>query len=203
MLSYAGLNGERLLSTVSEWTAAQGTVSPPPAPVCTCDEASCAEVFAELRAGRSVCFSDGQSVVGRACSAIEGVGRLIAFYGSTPAYLPVLEVHGWDHLQPQLNALSKKGEFAEMRELITDAGHWALGLPAGEGLMMYAELLHAAARLESIRVQIAAQAGALVRFEPRPPARTGQAAPRPSPATTGLAPQVPAHPSRSSTGHGR
>ena len=54
MLAYAGGNGERLLSVVSEWTPAHGTVSPPPTPVCTCEESSCVSVFAELRAGRSV-----------------------------------------------------------------------------------------------------------------------------------------------------
>jgi signal transduction histidine kinase len=74
MLGYNGPQGERLLSVVSEWTAEHGTVSPPPTPVPTCDEACCASVFAELRAGRSLCFSDGESAVGRACSAIEGVG---------------------------------------------------------------------------------------------------------------------------------
>jgi probable F420-dependent oxidoreductase len=52
--------------------------------------------------------------------AVEAVGRLIAFYGSTPAYLPVLEVEGWAHLQPKLNALSKQGAFDEMRALITE-----------------------------------------------------------------------------------
>jgi probable F420-dependent oxidoreductase len=44
----------------------------------------------------------------------------IAFYGSTPAYRPVLELHGWGDLQPQLNALSKQGRWAEMGKLISD-----------------------------------------------------------------------------------
>ena len=44
----------------------------------------------------------------------------IAFYGSTPAYKPVLAVHGWADLQPELNAMSKKGLWKEMGELITD-----------------------------------------------------------------------------------
>ncbi len=52
-------------------------------------------------------------------AAIDGVAMLIAFYGSTPAYLPVLEVEGWDHLHPPLNSMSKRGAFAEMRALIT------------------------------------------------------------------------------------
>lgn len=53
-------------------------------------------------------------------AAVNGVASLIAFYGSTPAYLPVLEVEGWAQIQPELNALSKQGRFAEMRALITD-----------------------------------------------------------------------------------
>lgn len=53
-------------------------------------------------------------------AAIDGVASLISFYGSTPAYLPVLEVEGWADVQPELNALSKQGRFAEMRRLIGD-----------------------------------------------------------------------------------
>lgn len=46
--------------------------------------------------------------------------RLLAFYGSTPAYRPVLAAHGAAHLQPELNALSKQGRWSEMPELIDD-----------------------------------------------------------------------------------
>jgi len=46
--------------------------------------------------------------------------KQIAFYGSTPAYAPVLGVHGWGGLQPELNKLSKQGEWDEMGSLITD-----------------------------------------------------------------------------------
>jgi probable F420-dependent oxidoreductase len=46
--------------------------------------------------------------------------RLLAFYGSTPAYRPVLDVHGWGDLQPELNALSKQGRWADMGALIDD-----------------------------------------------------------------------------------
>ncbi|KHO27618.1 TIGR03617 family F420-dependent LLM class oxidoreductase [Mycolicibacterium setense] len=46
--------------------------------------------------------------------------RLLAFYGSTPAYRPVLDVHGWGDLQPELNALSKQGRWQEMGSLIDD-----------------------------------------------------------------------------------
>jgi probable F420-dependent oxidoreductase len=44
----------------------------------------------------------------------------ISFYGSTPAYRPVLEIHGWGDLQTELNALSKQGKWTEMAGLITD-----------------------------------------------------------------------------------
>jgi probable F420-dependent oxidoreductase len=44
----------------------------------------------------------------------------IAFYGSTPAYRGVLELHGWGDLQSELNALSKQGEWVKMGTLIDD-----------------------------------------------------------------------------------
>ena len=46
--------------------------------------------------------------------------RLLAFYGSTPAYRPVLDVHGWGDLQPELNRLSKQGRWEDMGRLIDD-----------------------------------------------------------------------------------
>ncbi|HCS59088.1 MAG TPA: TIGR03617 family F420-dependent LLM class oxidoreductase [Gordonia polyisoprenivorans] len=45
---------------------------------------------------------------------------LLAFYGSTPAYRPVLDAHGWGDLQPELNAMSKQGRWQEMAALIDD-----------------------------------------------------------------------------------
>ena len=48
------------------------------------------------------------------------ITRQIAFYGSTPAYRGVLELHGWGELQTELNALSKQGEWEAMGERITD-----------------------------------------------------------------------------------
>ena len=53
-------------------------------------------------------------------AAAKGVREQIAFYGSTPAYRPVLELHGWGDLQPELNTLSKRGEWVKMGELIND-----------------------------------------------------------------------------------
>ncbi len=49
-----------------------------------------------------------------------GTRRQIAFYGSTPAYRGVLELHGWGELQTELNTLSKQGKWAEMGDAIDD-----------------------------------------------------------------------------------
>jgi probable F420-dependent oxidoreductase len=53
-------------------------------------------------------------------TAATAARRQIAFYGSTPAYRPVLDLHGWGDLSSSLNALSKQGKWAEMGELIDD-----------------------------------------------------------------------------------
>jgi len=53
-------------------------------------------------------------------SAVAGVRWLLAFYASTPAYRPVLDVEGWGELQPELNALSKRGEWAKMADRVDD-----------------------------------------------------------------------------------
>ena len=54
---------------------------------------------------------------------ITAVRRQIAFYGSTPAYRPVLARHGWEELAGRLHALSvtsDEGRWAAMGELIDD-----------------------------------------------------------------------------------
>lgn len=62
--------------------------------------------------------------MGRTAEELErarhGTRSLLAFYGSTPAYRRVLDVHGWGGIQPELNALMKTGETAAMTGLITD-----------------------------------------------------------------------------------
>ena len=52
--------------------------------------------------------------------SVAGTKQQIAFYGSTPAYRPVLELHGWGELQDELNRMSKEGKWQEMGDLITD-----------------------------------------------------------------------------------
>ena len=53
-------------------------------------------------------------------TAANAVKKQLAFYGSTPAYRPVLELHGWGDLQSELNTLSKRGEWVAMADLIDD-----------------------------------------------------------------------------------
>jgi probable F420-dependent oxidoreductase len=63
--------------------------------------------------------------------ASKGTRQQIAFYGSTPAYRGVLELHGWGDLQTELNVLSKQGKWVEMGELIDDDVLNAFAVVAG------------------------------------------------------------------------
>jgi probable F420-dependent oxidoreductase len=68
----------------------------------------------------------GQAIV--ACSGdpagqagLDGTARwLVGFYGSTPAYAPVLETEGRGHLHPELRRLSREGRWDDMAALIDD-----------------------------------------------------------------------------------
>jgi probable F420-dependent oxidoreductase len=68
----------------------------------------------------------GQPLVATATSpeamdaAIRAVREQIAFYGSTPAYRPVLDLHGWGELSDALHQLSVQGRWKEMGDLIDD-----------------------------------------------------------------------------------
>jgi probable F420-dependent oxidoreductase len=46
--------------------------------------------------------------------------KQLAFYGSTPAYRPTLDAHGWGELHHALNSMSKQGRWDEMATLIDD-----------------------------------------------------------------------------------
>lgn len=63
-------------------------------------------------------------VVGRTESelavAVDAVRGQIAFYGSTPAYRAVLDLHGWGALGEELHALSRAGRWADMAGLVDD-----------------------------------------------------------------------------------
>jgi signal transduction histidine kinase len=82
MQTRTGPNGEPLLVVVSEWTAEGVTPSlQDSAP--SCDERNFSGVCAELRAGRSVCFSKSEVSAGNAVSVIEGIGT------QTKAIVPI------------------------------------------------------------------------------------------------------------------
>jgi probable F420-dependent oxidoreductase len=44
----------------------------------------------------------------------------IAFYASTPAYKPVLDLHGWSEVYDEMHALSLAGKWVEMGERVDD-----------------------------------------------------------------------------------
>lgn len=44
----------------------------------------------------------------------------LAFYASTPAYRPVLELHGWGELQRELHARARSGRWDTMGDLVDD-----------------------------------------------------------------------------------
>jgi probable F420-dependent oxidoreductase len=81
-----------------------------------------------LMAGRDPSGFDvslpGLVVTGRDDAEIQAaagaVRKQIAFYGSTPAYLPVLELHGWGDVHRELHRLSKRGAWDQMTDCVDD-----------------------------------------------------------------------------------
>src|SRR5688500_11745662 len=71
----------------------------------------------EVTAPARVAAADSEEEI---TAGVEEVKRQIAFYGSTPAYRPVLDLHGWGDLQEELRAMTKRGEWDRMSELIDD-----------------------------------------------------------------------------------
>lgn len=53
-------------------------------------------------------------------SLLRSAREQLAFYGSTPAYAPVLDLHGLGALHAELNRLSKEGRWDEMADLVPD-----------------------------------------------------------------------------------
>ncbi|MBB3085191.1 TIGR03617 family F420-dependent LLM class oxidoreductase [Geodermatophilus sabuli] len=67
-------------------------------------------------------------------AASDAVRAQIAFYGSTPAYRPVLELHGWEGLADELHALSvgrREDRWTAMRDLVDDEVLDAFAVVAG------------------------------------------------------------------------
>jgi probable F420-dependent oxidoreductase len=70
----------------------------------------------DITAGGFVATGTDQEIV----NGVAMMRRQIAFYGSTPAYRPVLTLHGWEDLGAELTTLSKQNRWADMVDLITD-----------------------------------------------------------------------------------
>jgi probable F420-dependent oxidoreductase len=114
-----------------------------------------------LRAETLPALERGLAKAGRArkdfqisCQTIVAIGRTpeqiesarqkargqISFYGSTPSYRGVLDHHGYDALQLELNRLSKQGRWVDMMGLIDDALFDAIavsGTPAEAGRLLH------------------------------------------------------------------
>ncbi|GAA1264424.1 TIGR03617 family F420-dependent LLM class oxidoreductase [Saccharothrix xinjiangensis] len=103
----------------------------------------------------------GPSLIAYDDRSVTGIRRLIAFYGSTPAYRKVLDLHGWGDLHEELHLLSLDGRWDEMAGLVPD------------------EVLHAFAIVGTpaeVRIEYARRYGGLV---------TRSAAPTPAAVRTG------------------
>lgn len=53
-------------------------------------------------------------------NAREAVRSQIGFYASTPAYRPVLELHGWGEVQTEANQFTRDGKWDSLSDLISD-----------------------------------------------------------------------------------
>lgn len=61
----------------------------------------------------------------------ELIRQQIAFYGSTPSYQPVFDLHGWGDLTPTLHALMAKRDYPAMTKAVSDEVVDAFTVTAG------------------------------------------------------------------------
>jgi probable F420-dependent oxidoreductase len=74
----------------------------------------------------------------------------IAFYASTPAYRVVLDAEGWGALGPEFQAMTKRGQWAQMAEAVTDImleRFAVVGTPEEVGEKLHARYHGVAARI--------------------------------------------------------
>ncbi len=71
----------------------------------------------EIAGGGFIATGADDAAVARTMEVARG---RIAFYGSTPGYWPVLEMHGLRDLGRKLNSMSKEGKWTEMSREISD-----------------------------------------------------------------------------------
>jgi len=82
--------------------------------------------------------------------AERAVRQQIAFYGSTPAYRGVLDLHGWGALHEELHAASRRGEWERMADLVDDevlAAFAVVGAPYSVGRELHRRYGEHAGRL--------------------------------------------------------
>lgn len=87
----------------------------------------------EFQVSAPVFVVTGEDEAEVAANAV-GTRKQIAFYGSTPAYRKVLELHGWGDLHTELHRLSLQGQWDAMGTLIDDEvlNTFAVVAPIGE-----------------------------------------------------------------------
>ncbi|MFM8762813.1 MAG: TIGR03617 family F420-dependent LLM class oxidoreductase [Solirubrobacterales bacterium] len=93
-------------------------------------------------------------------AGIEAAKNQIGFYGSTPAYRPVLDLEGWGELGEDLTRLSKSGGWAEMPALIDDevlAAFTVIGTPEQAGAELRERYSDVATRVVLASGQVTAQ----------------------------------------------
>ncbi|MDE2006794.1 MAG: TIGR03617 family F420-dependent LLM class oxidoreductase [Rhodospirillales bacterium] len=71
----------------------------------------------EITGGGFIATGPDQAAV---AAAAEKIRYRVAFYGSTPAYRGVFDIHGLSDLGVRLNALSREGKWSEMAALVSD-----------------------------------------------------------------------------------
>ncbi len=71
----------------------------------------------EISAPAFVVTGDSDAQIAEGIAAVKGQ---IGFYGSTPAYRPVLALHGWEDLHDELNQLTKRGGWDQLGDVIDD-----------------------------------------------------------------------------------
>ena len=71
----------------------------------------------EITAPGFIVARDGEEQL---AAGVDFVRQQIGFYGSTPAYRPVLEAHGWGELQGELHALTKRGSWGDLADVIDE-----------------------------------------------------------------------------------
>lgn len=86
----------------------------------------------------------------------EDARRRVAFYGSTPAYRPVLEVHGWEDRCSELHRCSRTGDWDALPRLVDDEMLAAFVIRAADPEAIAVELLH---RYDGLADRVSLNAG--------------------------------------------